>query len=240
MAGLINISSGTPSDQPSTDKKKKKKPDLPIIAIKNTADYQRMKLERLFANPEKPVVIPTAKPRDKNLPPPPEFVRNVMGSSAGAGSGEFHVYRHLRRKEYARQKGIVEKSRVEQLDEDFQNKLEQNKKDAEMKTAKKRAKRLRQKQKLKTKKPRTQNSANPTTGSTDDSNNSDSEDDTNGDTSTKPSNGNNSNGNNGSAGQKNGHHNTTLSNKPQRVVTTYSSPMSQVQPPDVVTSSDSD
>lgn len=29
-----------------------------------------------------------------------------MGSSAGAGSGEFHVYRHLRRKEYARQKHI--------------------------------------------------------------------------------------------------------------------------------------
>lgn len=39
----------------------------------------------------------------------PEFVRNVMGSSAGAGSGEFHVYRHLRRKEYARQKFIQEK-----------------------------------------------------------------------------------------------------------------------------------
>lgn len=29
-----------------------------------------------------------------------------MGSSAGAGSGEFHVYRHLRRKEYARLKQI--------------------------------------------------------------------------------------------------------------------------------------
>jgi len=39
----------------------------------------------------------------------PDFVRNVMGSSAGAGSGEFHVYRHLRRKEYARQKFIQEK-----------------------------------------------------------------------------------------------------------------------------------
>lgn len=33
-----------------------------------------------------------------------------MGSSAGAGSGEFHVYRHLRRKEYARQKHIQVKA----------------------------------------------------------------------------------------------------------------------------------
>jgi len=50
------------------------------------------------------------RPKAKNTPSAPEFVRNVMGSSAGAGSGEFHVYRHLRRKEYARQKFIQEKA----------------------------------------------------------------------------------------------------------------------------------
>lgn len=58
---------------------------------------------------DKPVVIPD-RLKEKKMPHVPEFVRNVMGSSAGAGSGEFHVYRHLRRKEYARQKFIQEKS----------------------------------------------------------------------------------------------------------------------------------
>lgn len=59
---------------------------------------------------DKPVIIPDG-PKQKTLAPPPDFVRNVMGSSAGAGSGEFHVYRHLRRKEYARQKFIQEKTK---------------------------------------------------------------------------------------------------------------------------------
>jgi len=125
-------------------KKKRKKPDLPIVPVKNAADYQRMKLQRLFANPDKPVVLPV-KPKDKNLPQPPEFVRNIMGSSAGAGSGEFHVYRHLRRKEYARQKFIQEKGKLEKQDDDFRQKIEDNKSKAERKTAKKRAKRLKKK-----------------------------------------------------------------------------------------------
>lgn len=65
-----------------------------------------------------------------------------MGSSAGAGSGEFHVYRHLRRKEYARQKYLKMQSETERLNEEFKDRQENNQKKADDKTNKKRAKRL--------------------------------------------------------------------------------------------------
>lgn len=136
------------------------------FVVRNAADIQRAKLEKLMKNPvslivyccvhtiancfpatsqEKPVIIPEhPKARDFSSAIP-SFVRNVMGSSAGAGSGEFHVYRHLRRKEYARQKQIQEKSRAEELNDEFQDKLERNRQEAEERTAKKRAKRLKKK-----------------------------------------------------------------------------------------------
>ncbi|KAG8212630.1 hypothetical protein J437_LFUL013913 [Ladona fulva] len=123
----------------------------PIVA-KSAYDLQRLKLEKLMKNPEKPIPIPE-RPKGKNLPPTPDFVRNVMGSSAGAGSGEFHVYRHLRRKEYARQKFIQEKGVKETLEEQYHRKIEMNRIEAEERTAKKRAKRLKKKQKSKKPKP---------------------------------------------------------------------------------------
>ncbi|KAJ8916004.1 hypothetical protein NQ315_016682 [Exocentrus adspersus] len=127
----------------NNDQKQKK----PII-IRNSTDLQRLRLEKLMSNPDKPVVIPE-KSKERGIPNVPDFVRNVMGSSAGAGSGEFHVYRHLRRKEYARQKYMKEKAEKEKMEEEYHLKLEENRRKAEEKTAKKRQKRLRKKQKQK-------------------------------------------------------------------------------------------
>lgn len=114
-------------------------------------DVQKNKLEKLMANIDKPVHIPESRSTERKFPDAPEFVRNVMGSSAGAGSGEFHVYRHLRRKEYARQKFIEEQARREELDSQFQERLESKKREADEKTEKKRLKRLKKKQKAKDK-----------------------------------------------------------------------------------------
>lgn len=134
--------------------KKRGADDEKPVIVKNTADLQRLKIEKLMKNPDKPVVIPE-RPKERNTPHVPEFVRNVMGSSAGAGSGEFHVYRHLRRKEYARQKFIQEKAEKDTLQEDYHRKIEENRRKAEEETAKKRSKRLKKKKNKKFKKAKT-------------------------------------------------------------------------------------
>ncbi|KAM4712490.1 PRKR-interacting protein 1 homolog [Anableps anableps] len=119
----------------------------PLILPKTPAEEQRLKLERLMRNPDKPAPIPE-RPKEWSPRAPPEFVRDVMGSSAGAGSGEFHVYRHLRRREYQRQDFLDKMAEKYDKDVDYLEKLEQNKQAAEERTAKRRKKR----EKLKLKK----------------------------------------------------------------------------------------
>ncbi|XP_052798084.1 PRKR-interacting protein 1 homolog [Mya arenaria] len=137
------------------DKKKPGKEEKEIVVAKNAAELQRIRLEKLMNRVEKPVFIPEKskdyKPRD-----PLEFVRNVWGSSAGAGSGDFHVYRGVRRREYARQKFDKEKNEKETAEEAYQRKVVENMKQAEERTAKKRAKRQKKKQKQKNKKQKTE------------------------------------------------------------------------------------
>ncbi|XP_006270804.1 PRKR-interacting protein 1 isoform X1 [Alligator mississippiensis] len=124
-----------------------RKEPQPLVIPRSAAEEQRLRLERLMKNPDKTVPIPE-KLSEWAPRPPPEFVRDVMGSSAGAGSGEFHVYRHLRRREYQRQDFMDAMAEKQKLDEEFQKKLERNKMIAEEQTAKRRKKR----QKLKEKK----------------------------------------------------------------------------------------
>ena len=135
-------------------------------------DVQKHKLEKLMSNIDKPVHIPESK-GDRKFPDAPEFVRNIMGSSAGAGSGEFHVYRHLRRKEYARQKFITEQAKKEERDQEFQERLEKKKREAEERTEKKRLKRLKKKQKRK----QSGNKKNKVNSKTDDDDDDDDEED---------------------------------------------------------------
>ncbi|KAM9320306.1 PRKR-interacting protein 1 [Gastrophryne carolinensis] len=127
-----------------------KKEPQPLVIPKNATDEQRLKLERLMRNPDKAIPIPE-KPKEWNPRAPPEFVRDVMGSSAGAGSGEFHVYRHLRRREYQRQEFMDTITEKQKQDEEYQMKLKENQKQAEERTAKRRLKRQKQKEKKKAK-----------------------------------------------------------------------------------------
>ncbi|THV47548.1 hypothetical protein BGAL_0303g00010 [Botrytis galanthina] len=77
----------------------------------------------------------------------PEIVQNVQGSSAGAGSGEFHVYKASRRREYERLKGMDEEVKKEEEAERWdREKKEREEKDAE-KTRKAREKREKKRQK---------------------------------------------------------------------------------------------
>lgn len=81
--------------------------------------------------------------------PPPEFVRNVVGSSAAAGSAEFHIFRNNRRKEMNRLEYIEKEAITKELDEEFERRNRERREMEEARTARKRLKRQKKKEKMK-------------------------------------------------------------------------------------------
>uniref|UniRef100_A0A0K0CT91 PRKR-interacting protein 1 n=1 Tax=Angiostrongylus cantonensis TaxID=6313 RepID=A0A0K0CT91_ANGCA len=130
--------------------------DDPIVEEERRAhtatDLIRMRLERLQQNIQKPAPIPARRAELKPPRPPPEFVRNVVGSSAAAGSAEYHIYRINRKKEQNRLDYIAKVAEKEELDEEYRaHKREVERIEAE-RTAKKRAKRMRRREAAKRRK----------------------------------------------------------------------------------------
>jgi hypothetical protein len=101
---------------------------------------QASQVEALFAKPDRDIHIPGSA-LAKNSSLPPEIVSNVQGSSAGAGSGEFHVYKASRRREYERLRAMDEEVKKEEDEQDFAKRKEELEKKDKEKTEKNRLKR---------------------------------------------------------------------------------------------------
>jgi hypothetical protein len=116
------------------------------------AGQQSARVEALFANPDRAGNTILLGPKPKTLAAIPEIIASVQGSSAGAGSGEFHVYKASRRREYERLKTMDEETKAEEADLEFEaRKVEREQADAE-KLNKNRSKREKLKQRQQRKK----------------------------------------------------------------------------------------
>ncbi|KAL3453338.1 hypothetical protein BJX65DRAFT_263645 [Aspergillus insuetus] len=104
---------------------------------------QASQIEHLFRDPSKEIRLPNASQQRtaSSLPAPPEIVANVQGSSAGAGSGEFHVYKASRRREYERLKLMQQEVDREKNESEWAKKMEETRKKDEEKTEKNRKRR---------------------------------------------------------------------------------------------------
>ncbi|KAF8939297.1 hypothetical protein EDD21DRAFT_89799 [Dissophora ornata] len=109
-------------------------------------ELQKKQLDKLLEKIDKPVHIPERPGQKQTNREPKNYVKNVQGSSAGAGSGEFHVYRAGRRREYARLKNMELESKEEREQREYDERIQAKRAADEEKTEKNRTKRQRRKQ----------------------------------------------------------------------------------------------
>lgn len=103
------------SADPRSKRPTKKRALTPLSA-------QAKELDTLFARPDQEIRTdrPVGSGGTRLSALPPEIVANVQGSSAGAGSGEFHVYKASRRREYERLRRMDEEVAREAADAEFE------------------------------------------------------------------------------------------------------------------------
>ena len=123
------------SADPRSHRPTKKRALTPVSA-------QAASLDALFARPDQEIRVgPGGRSGGNRSAAVPEIVTNVQGSSAGAGSGEFHVYKAARRREYERLREMDEEVRQEKEREVFDREKEERLKRDEERTRKNREKR---------------------------------------------------------------------------------------------------
>ena len=104
--------------------------------------------EAVAASAEVDPAAPTAA-TDGDAPPPrlrTERVDNVMGSQAGAGSSDFHIYRRHRRTEQKRQEQLDADDEKQRRDREHAERVEAKRKECEDRTARNAAKRRKKKE----------------------------------------------------------------------------------------------
>jgi hypothetical protein len=132
------MSEPIPESIPTSADPRSKRPTKKRALTPRTA--QASQVEALFAKPDRNIAIPSSAVA-RPLGAPPEIVANVQGSSAGAGSGEFNVYKASRRREYERLRMMDEEVKQEGEDKAAKEKREELEKKDREKTEKNRLKR---------------------------------------------------------------------------------------------------
>ncbi|KAL0470627.1 hypothetical protein QR685DRAFT_571724 [Neurospora intermedia] len=147
---VAKMSADDPSSIPTSTSRLSSRPTKRLRASSPTS-LQASHLQQLFAKPDREIIIPplpsSTTSGSSRLPPPPEIVTNVQGSSAGAGSGEFHVYKAARRREYERLRIMDEEVAKEKEREEFEAKKRERERADEEKTRRNREKREKKKNK---------------------------------------------------------------------------------------------
>ena len=121
----------------------KKDPATEAVAVVPGGDVK----EAVAASAEVDPAAP-ATASEGDAPPPrlrTERVDNVMGSQAGAGSSDFHIYRRHRRTEQKRQEQLDADDEKQRRDREHAERVEAKRKECEARTAKNAAKRRKKK-----------------------------------------------------------------------------------------------